>query len=193
MYFEVLFNFFLSNKSKQDKNFRGKNIKMNGKWIKFLEWTCLRGVSSMSSSSSCSLSQSHGAFRFLFLHSHPCLRLLIAPSAASSGPWQEDWNLLLRFPISTHINQFVKHHGENTTCYKSAFSSLLLLNHHHQVGTLFLTFLGCVLFCMQYSVLVLEGHSKFFKTFNTKSWTDYSWSLKETVRKNPATVLFLSM
>lgn len=62
-------------------------------------WTHLRGVSSMASSSSSSLSQSHRPFRFLFLHSHPCLRPVLVPSAASSGAWEEEWSLLPRPPI----------------------------------------------------------------------------------------------
>lgn len=54
----------------------------------------------MASSSSCSLSQSHWAFRFLFLHSQLCLWLVLVPSATSSGPWAGDWNLLPRLPIA---------------------------------------------------------------------------------------------
>lgn len=58
-------------------------------------------MSSKPSSSSCSLSQSQGAFRFLFLHSHPCLRLVLIPSVMSSSPWEGDWNLLPKIPISS--------------------------------------------------------------------------------------------
>lgn len=99
------FQFLPTNNQRNTRRERKTNVRK----LKTLNWliasvcvnrTHLRGVSSTASSSSCSLSQSQGAFRFLFLHSHPCLRLILAPSKTSSGPWEGDWNLLPRFPIS---------------------------------------------------------------------------------------------
>lgn len=68
-------------------------------------WTCLRGVSSTASSSSTSLSQSHGAFRFFLLHSHPCFRPALMPSTASSEVWGRAWSLLPRPPILIHTHK----------------------------------------------------------------------------------------
>lgn len=122
MYRDVLFIFFLLVFGKHKQTTERKNKHKTKYWwlkifdtgliIVFVYWTCLRGVSSMASSSSCSLSQSHWAFRFLFLHSHPCLRLVLVPSAASSGPWEGVWNLLPRLPISTLTKQASKIAGQ---------------------------------------------------------------------------------
>lgn len=87
----------LENTNKQQKRDNNTNVRLNTDdsnmsnteqvvYSVFINRTYLRGASSMASSSSCSLSQSHWAFRFLFLQSHPCLRAVLVPSAASSGP-----------------------------------------------------------------------------------------------------------
>lgn len=78
-------------------------------------WTYLRGVSSKPSSSSCSLSQSQGVFLFLFLHSHPCFRLTLVPSEMSSSPWEGDWNLLPKIPISFPLKK-TKHTNVGQGC-----------------------------------------------------------------------------
>lgn len=94
-------------KKKQNNTRVKKELKDISQWNdhRLFDWTCLRGVSSKASSSSCSLSQSHWAFLFLFLHSQLCLRLVLVPSATSSGPWAGDWNLLPKLPISVFFKE----------------------------------------------------------------------------------------
>lgn len=129
MYRDVLFNFFLqTNKRREIKthislNTDDLNMFHNALAVHSVSvnQTYLRGVSSMASSSSCSHSQSHWAFRFLFLHSHPRLWPVLVPSAASSGPWEGDWNLELRLPISTFSNR----RNRNQTIFITSRSAVL--------------------------------------------------------------------
>lgn len=84
-YFLIFFYSIKKRRCQNEKRKQKESLLNHQDRMKFVSWTCLRGVSSIESSSSCSLSQSQGAFRFLLLHSQPLLWLVLATSSASGS------------------------------------------------------------------------------------------------------------